>query len=112
MPGDLCVALRMIERTRLDSPPEPLNATDFMNAVIALTPEKPLIQGRVDVAVFLDINEQGQVTRIEAQHDNPGISRAAEEAAAVLRFDPARFAGRPIAYSDYCITIGFWPAPD
>ena len=92
--------------------PEPVNATEFMNAVVALTPETPLLEGPVNVEVLLDIDETGRVTRIEAKHELATVRSAAGEAARVLRFEPAMHAGRHVACTNYGITIGFFPDPD
>jgi hypothetical protein len=102
----------MIQKPKLDRFPEPLNATEFMHAVIALAPhEAELFVGPVTVEVLVDINEQGLITHIEARHENEKLRSAAQEAVQCLRFAPAMRSGRAIAYPNYGITVRFRPKP-
>ena len=100
----------MEKGTEIDVLPEPLNAQEFMFAIIALTPATPaLLSGPVSVPVVLDIDANGQVTRIVARHRDEKLSAAAAEAAAVLRFRPALWKDQPVATTGYSILVGFRP---
>jgi hypothetical protein len=99
--------------------PVPLNAGDFMWAVVAETPAiMRYVDGIVNVDVLLSLDETGQIVSTEVvrcntvagkavRPDEPEIVRAAEKAIRVLRFKPAQQDGQPVRRDKLELSFGF-----
>lgn len=101
-----------------NAPPECLNASDFMWAVIQSTPARMReVQGIVNVDACLRIDETGAVTIKSVacntvsgrlvERDDAEIIRAALAILSLIRFRPAVKDGVPVAFEDFPISFGY-----
>ena len=99
----------------------PLNADEFICAVVAGTPAIMRdVNGMVNVDVRLSLDETGQIVSIEVRcdtivgkavkPDEPEILQAAGSAIRVLRFKPATLNGRPVPRAGFELSFGFTTA--
>lgn len=101
---------------------EPLNADEFMWAVVAATP--PImrdVKGVVNVDLRLSLDDTGQIVSVvvvrcntvmgkPVKSDQPQIVQAAEKAVRTLRFAPAKRDGRAVARDNFELSFGFTTA--
>jgi hypothetical protein len=102
--------------------PEPINAEEFMRAVVSGTPGiMRQVGGIVNVDVAISIDEGGRIESFDAitcksivgravNPDDPEIVEAARTAVGVLRFRPARREGVAVRRSGFQLSFGFTTA--
>jgi len=99
--------------------PQPINADEFMWAVIAATPAiMREISGVVNVDMRLSLDETGRIVSADVvrcntivgrpvKPDQPEIVQAAEKVVRTLRFQPARRDGQAVCRDGFDLSFGF-----
>jgi hypothetical protein len=73
--------------------------------------EPPAMPGVTIRAIVVNEQARERHEMAPASGAHPALKRAAEEAARVLRFAPAERDGKPVAFSDYRLTVEMTPPP-